>query len=204
MRKLKIDAGDYEYLNGMASYAYEIENKALVSVKISASEMFDVWLEKELPEGSDKEPQMFPVWSGTFCTFEIQATGFVGLHIKTRKSNKMAVRIFARHGSEELDPTPLSVSLASEKDITLKEQIRREMSAILAENRSGLTVDDFDLSPLDGDFDDYEDEGLTPHQVAEFNRLHGQDEVVDDDDEPDEPEGTTPPEVAEDTEEPET
>ena len=69
MRKLKLNAGDYEYLDGSRQYIYELEPHALVSLKANASEIFDVLL-------VSPEENVFPLWSGTFCNFEIQSAGF--------------------------------------------------------------------------------------------------------------------------------
>lgn len=169
MRHLKIDLGDYEFLGKKAQYVYELDTAddphAKILIRANASLPFSLWLE-------GYQSEMFPLWEGSKCHFELSTAGFIALHIKTTKENILAVSVQIGAGVKRPDPTPVSASFVSEREETVQAQIRREFAAMVQESGLDLTIDDFDLSPLDGDFDEDDAviEGLSPHQVAEFHR----------------------------------
>lgn len=216
---LKLDARDWEYLSGKKQYIYvlphtgedalvedeEVEirpHDCLVSLKISADAFVEVYLENSLNE------ELHPLWSGTQVNLSFQTCGFNSIHLRAEAKTKIAIQTLKKIKGEQLDPTPMTVSMGSEKDIPLKEAIRRALQEELNfRGFENLTADDFDLNPFDGDFDDLlEEEGLSDYQVAEMDEQIAARKAAEDDqsedDESDPPDDDDQSEVVtDDTEE---
>jgi hypothetical protein len=183
---MKIDAVDWEYLTGKAQYVFELPRKVaidhrdpgnivetdggphdcLVNIKVSADAFVEVFA-----ENAEKE-EMHPLWSGTQVDLSIQTCGFSAIILKADKKTQIAVQTFKKIKGEKLDPTPLAMTMATEKDIPLKDAIRQFLrEELAARGVDDIDPDDYDLDVFDGDFDDViEESELSPHQVAEMRK----------------------------------
>lgn len=165
--KLTLDANDFEYLEGKASYVYELPAETTeISARIFASEFFDLGLETGHVDPDNKKfPKEKMLWLSTETQADqkIRTTGFCALHIRTKKTARLAASISVVTRGEKLDPTPIAVTLSTERPLDLKAEIRRQLSFMLAEYGSDANADDFDLSPLDGDFEDDLEDVVGPY-----------------------------------------
>lgn len=176
--RLKFIAGEFEYKTGQTQYVYELEHETSdVSIRISASEMVELSLEER------ESQKLLPVWSGTECDLLLITEGFSALHLGARAKAQIAVKasIRGKMAGEFFDFTPIAVSMEASTELPLKEQMRSILREFMLEN--GLTPDllnEIDLSPLDGDFDEEDDEEIpNPHR----DDPDSEGEIVDDGDE---------------------
>lgn len=194
--KLKLDAGDYAYLEGKTAYVWELPDETTeISVELHASEYFELGLETGHvdPEKAKKWPESKMLWlcTETRCSYEIRTTGFCAVHVKTKKTAKLAARVSVKSRGEKLDPTPISVTMSTSKPIDLKTEIRKQLAMMLSEYGSGVDPDEFDLSPLDGDFDDDEFDVVGPYDEIDDPEPPVSPDDVPDDEPEDQPEEVT-------------
>lgn len=109
------------------------------------------------------------LYHGQTYSQKIVSKGYNAVHLKafTPKA-QIAVQFLARERGEKLDPTPLAVTLATEKELTLEQAVRQQLKQVFSEYGKDVDPDLFDLDPYDGDFDDDEDfENISNYQLAE-------------------------------------
>lgn len=188
--KLKIDAGDFEYLTGATQYVLELykdeEKRDAVNVflRLYASHHCEVW--------AANDENKVCLAQGSSVDFRGDLVGFSHIQVRAPKSADIAVSLVRVVRGEKLDLTPVAVSVKTNKKQTLSDVIRRELRNLMfVHGEDPSIVDEFDLGPLDGDFDfDDPDEDGFGDGFAEDDEP-----VVDDDqDDQDNPEVENPPE----------
>lgn len=198
MMKIKIDAGDWEYLTGKKQYIWELGDHPWhrVSIRVSADAFCEVHLEKT----TDETSQMYPLWSGTHCDFLLEAKGFTAVHVRSAQKTQIAVSIAVKGQTmgEDLDPTPVAVSMKSNREETVQDIVRREMRLLMGEiGADPDLIDELDLDPLDGDFSEEDDDPIPGPGFLEPDEEAEEDEgPPEDNDQPEDEEEAPAPDPA--------
>lgn len=151
--KLTLDAGDFEFLEGNTVHVYEFPPE---TQEINLAFYSDDFIQIGLETDSKAETNMLWLCQETKGFFQLRTTGFGALHLKGKKTSKIAARVTISGRGERLDPTPLAVTMSANRE-SLEAAIRRQLRILLGQYGSDANPDEFDLSPLDGDFEDDDD-----------------------------------------------
>lgn len=156
MERLKLNAGDFLYLEKEANYFDLDSSLAFHRVRVRVFGEVPI---KVFANYVDEDGQVQAVMLAQAIRYEqeLELEGFESISVVVPKG-KHAMASLTRSGraaGEVLDPTPIALADATSRQVPLSQLVRMEIRKYLqAAGQDPADADQLDLDPLDGDYDD--------------------------------------------------